>query len=253
MDPADVADAGQSRCISKVGSREPVTPMRRSTRFPGLTRLPTWNNEVKMSVAMEHDTLPKSRRSLLIVSAGTIVLHFAQLNSSELEIFELKIAVTLDSIIIAAQMSILYLSYVFWMQANKHLGVLRGKALRGIAEKQNVDPIIQKYTDHIIQLFAADDDTKKDDTKKIELGYGNRDNKLRGYLVNIAARYAKIETQTDYVRERNYFLRVDAAPVALFVVLALLSMPGKLTGFVTPYIDQGSPGIAASGDVEDEI
>jgi len=194
-----------------------------------------------MSVAMEHDTLPKSRRSLLIVSAGTIVLHFAQLNSSELEIFELKIAVTLDSIIIAAQVSILYLSYVFWMQANKHLGVLRGKALSGITEKQKVEAMIVRYTDKIIQLFAADGGS----TKKIE----TRDNLLRSHLINVAAQYAKRETQTDYVRERNYFLRLDVAPVALFVVLALLNMPGKLTGFVTPDLDQGSPGIAVSGDV----
>ena len=72
-----------------------------------------------MSVLLEHDNIIKSRRALIISSVVVISLHYVQLNSNEIEIFKLQVAVSKGSLIIAAKLSTLYLLYIFALQAIK--------------------------------------------------------------------------------------------------------------------------------------
>lgn len=104
-----------------------------------------------MSVLLEHDDVAKSRRALIISSVVVIALYYVQFVSTEpeIEIFNLKIAVSKDSLIIAAKLSTAYLLYIFILQVFKSTSekLVKGREdrLNGLSEKAAVSEFQENY------------------------------------------------------------------------------------------------------------
>lgn len=66
-----------------------------------------------MSVLLEHDNSQKARRAIIVTSVVTIVLHYAQLGSNEIDFFGLKIAVHKENISLFLKLALGYLLYIY--------------------------------------------------------------------------------------------------------------------------------------------
>lgn len=89
-----------------------------------------------MSFFFEHDDLVKSRRAVVTASIITMALHHVVLNSNELEIFKLKIAIDQNTLILWGKLSVIYLllNYLYFAVSSvteRHIEKARQAAEQG--------------------------------------------------------------------------------------------------------------------------
>lgn len=170
-----------------------------------------------MSVLLEHDDIIKSRRALIISSVVVIALYYVKLESEYIEILKLKVAVSKDSLIIAAKFSTVYLLYIFALQALRRINVRYLENQNNHYQNMTSDQIPDTTKDMLLE--ALDNEESREERNE----YTDTDTLFANY---------RIKLRVVLTKHRQYDFALEALiEIVPAVVIAIAALTGWHTIF----------------------